>query len=303
MLKKWLFDNFLEKVVRNRLIPCQHTIAREVRLSGKGLFTGSSVHLELKPSAPNSGIVFHRKDLGSEAKVPANFRYVFSTFRSTCLEKNGVRILMVEHLLSALKAFGIDNVEVVLTAPEVPSGDGSASLFVDLLEKAGKVSQDALRKVWKVHQPVYWTNHKAHLVALPSEDFQISYTLHYPDSKILESQYFSHVLEKNRYVEEISQCRTFALQEEVDGLMKKGLLLEAGLENGILIRDDAVMNEGGLRFSTEMARHKILDLIGDIALLGYHLHTHIIAICSGHEAHVAFNHRLHDSMERLACAN
>ncbi|MEM8628870.1 MAG: UDP-3-O-acyl-N-acetylglucosamine deacetylase [Chlamydiota bacterium] len=279
----------------------QYTIERTVSLVGSGLFTGRKVRLSLIPAPVNAGIFFRRQDLPKAPPIPAHYAWVSSTFRSTSLAKQGASVLMVEHLLSALKAIGIDNLEILVDGPEIPSGDGSALLFVEALEKAGIVSQPACKNRRRLLRPVYYAQGDTRLVALPAKDLHIHYTLDYPGVPLLSSQYYAFSLTPEAYLQEIAPARTFALQEEIEALQKKGLLQNASLDQGISIEKGSVLNPGGLRFPEEMARHKILDLIGDLSLTGVDFGADIFAIRSGHAAHIAFCPHLVEAMEPSAC--
>lgn len=195
---------------------------------------------------------------------------------------------MVEHLLSALHALGIDNVRIAVEGPEIPAGDGSANPFVFLIEKAGVVTSKEPRKFLKIDKPVYWSDHEVHLVALPGEGFAVSYTMHYPNSPLLGSQYCSFHLDPEKYKTEIAPSRTFSIYEEILPFIEKGIIKGGGLENALVIQGDKILNPEGARFSDEMVRHKVLDLIGDLALIGRPILGHIISIRSGHQSNVAF---------------
>jgi len=195
---------------------------------------------------------------------------------------------MVEHLLSALYAYGIDNARIELEGPELPAGDGSAQLFVDMIEKSGLAVQQKPRKFIRVSEPIYWSEGDIHLIALPSPDFRVSYTMHYPHSPLLRSQYYAFALQPLRYKAEIAPCRTFSLYEEIVPFIEKGIIKGGGLENALVIQGGRILNPDGARFEDEMVRHKILDLIGDLALIGAPLLAHIVAVRSGHSSNVAF---------------
>jgi UDP-3-O-[3-hydroxymyristoyl] N-acetylglucosamine deacetylase len=266
----------------------QKTLSRDASISGIGLFTGEKATLKICPALPNTGIVFQRVDLPGKPELPATLSFVREAPRCTRLASEKASIHMVEHLLSALYAMGVDNARIELDGPEVPAGDGSALLFVDLIEKAGLKTQDSLRKTLKISQPLYWSEGDIHLVALPAEEFRLSYTIYYPHSPLLRSQYFSITLSPENFKKEIASCRTFSLYEEIIPFIEKGLIKGGGLENALVIKGDQIMNPGGARFPDEMVRHKILDLIGDLSLLGAILRAHVIAIRSGHASHIAF---------------
>jgi len=272
----------------SRLPEKQKTLQHEVFLSGLGLFTGEKCSIKICPAEPNTGIVFQRVDLPGKPEIPATLTYVKETPRCTRLAREKASIHTVEHLLSALSALEVDNARIEVEGPEIPIGDGSSLVFVELIEKAGFKAQEQERRCLKITQPLFWTEGEISLVALPSEHFRISYTIHYPHSPLIRSQYYSFSLQSDAYKSEIASCRTFSLYEEILPLIEKGMIKAGGLENALVIKGDQVLNPGGARFPDEMVRHKVLDLIGDLALIGMPLQGHIIAICSGHSSHVAF---------------
>lgn len=266
----------------------QHTIQNEVEASGIGLFTGENVSLRIVPAAPNTGIVFRRVDLKDKPEIPAHLSFVREAPRCTRLAKGQVSIHMVEHLLSALGAMGVDNAFIEVTGPEILAADGSAKLFVELIEKAQVIKQDISRKVIRITKPVHWSEGDVHLIALPADEFRISYTMHYPQSPLLRSQFYTISLDPFKFKEEIASCRTFSLYEEILPFIEKGIIKGGGLENALVIRGDSIMNPEGARFPDEMVRHKILDLIGDLSLLAAPIIGHIISVRSGHSSNIAF---------------
>ncbi len=195
---------------------------------------------------------------------------------------------MVEHLLSALGAMEIDNAKIEIQGPEVLAADGSAQLFVELIEEARVEIQRAPRRFLHISNPIYWTQGEVHLIALPAKEFRISYTMHYPQSSLLRSQYYTVSLSPKHFKEEIAPCRTFSFYEEILPLIEKGLIKGGGLENAVVIKGDQIMNPEGARFQDEMVRHKILDLIGDLSLIGIPLLGHIISVRSGHSSNILF---------------
>lgn len=266
----------------------QKTLKSETSFHGKGLFTGEQVSLKLCPAPVNTGIVFRRVDLPHQPEIPALLDFVQETPRCTRLAKGDAVVFMVEHLLSALSALEIDNVYVDLKGSEIPSGDGSAQMFVDLIEQVGLQEQASPRRFLQITEPVYWSKGDVHLVALPAPSFRLSYTLHYPQSKFLGSQYYDLALSAQAYKTQIAPCRTFSQYEEILPFIEKGLIKGGGLENALVIRGEEVLNPEGVRFPNEPVRHKVLDLIGDLSLTGTPILAHIIAICSGHSSNVAF---------------
>ncbi len=266
----------------------QLSIANEIGLDGSGLFTGEGCSIKLIPAEENHGIVFKRVDMENAPEIPALSQFVSETPRCTCLSNGGARIGMVEHLLSALSALQIDNVLVEVTGPEIPSVDGSSLPFVEMIERAGLRRQKIARNVLKIQTPVYWSQGDVHIIALPYSGFKISFTAHYPQSPLIQSQYFTYQSLESDYKNQIAPCRTFSVYEEIMPLIERGFLKGGGLHNALVLQGDKVLNPEGLRFTDEVVRHKILDLIGDLALVGRPLEAHVISICSGHFANVAF---------------
>lgn len=265
--------------------PSQTTLQHPQELKGISLFSGNEVTIRLLPAKAGEGIYFVRTDLPEEPKLEALVDSVIShPFNCTAIGNEEIQIHTIEHLLAALYAMGIDNACIEIDGAEVPIFDGSSKLIVEAIEKAGIQELGAPKEFYELQEPVYYEDGHVSLVALPAEQFQVSYTWHYPKSKNFNSQYFSAEITKQLFVDQISFCRTFAFYEDISLLLKKNQVKGASLEQGILIRDDRVVNELGLRTSSELVRHKVLDLIGDIALIGKPLKAHIIAIRSGHKS-------------------
>lgn len=270
----------------------QKTLRCDFAVSGVGLFTGEAARVTLRPAPTHFGISFQRVDLPQKPLIPALIDSVREVPRTTRLVAGNGSVLMVEHLLSALRGLGVDNALIEIEGNEVPVGDGSASFWVEALRSYGLVEQEVARLPHKLLEPVYWSEGDATLVALPSQEFRVSYTYHNPDSLQFRSQFYSLVVEPKRYEQEIASCRTFSHYEEVAPLIEKGMIKGGGLESAVVVRDDQVLNPEGLRFADEFARHKVLDLIGDLALVGVPFLAHIIAVRSGHAAHARFAKRL-----------
>jgi UDP-3-O-[3-hydroxymyristoyl] N-acetylglucosamine deacetylase len=264
-----------------------------------GLFTGQKVDLTICPADANQGIVFQRVDLPHKPLLPAKLENLKSNPRCTIIGTGDIQIQTVEHLLSALCAFDIDNACIQISASEVPILDGSALGFVELIEQSGICEQEETKSIFYLGSPVFYSQKDVHIVALPSEEYRISYTLHYPQSKLLGSQFYSVCVDPESFKTEIAPSRTFSLYEEVNLMIEKGLLKGGSLENGVIIKDDTVLNSEGLRFKDEMVRHKILDVIGDLSLVSLRFIAHIIAIRSGHASNNAFAKELlnHIKME------
>ena len=279
--------------------PKQRTLQRSTSVTGLGLFTGEKATLRLCPAEADTGIIFQRMDLPHKPFLPATLDHVQGTPRCTMIGIQGVLIQTVEHLLSALKAYQIDNVLIEIDGPEVPILDGSAIGFVEMIEKAGVATLAEERLRGRLQMPVSWSQNDTHLVALPSDEYRVSYTLHYPHSDFIGSQYYSFVVDEEGFKQEIAPSRTFSLYEDIAPLIEKGLLKGGNLNTGVLIKDNAVANPEGLRFRNELVRHKVLDLIGDLSLNAVYFPVHIIAIRSGHTTNIAFAKELakHIKME------
>lgn len=266
----------------------QHTVKREASFSGIGLHTGEEVTMRFLPAKEGTGVIFKRIDLPGNPTIPATVEYVCANARNTTLGIADVRIHTVEHVLAAIRAYNIDNICIEIDGIEPPVGNGSSDVFITMIEEAGIIEQEAIVPIVKLRNPVYWSEGEIHLVALPYDGYRISYTLNYPNTKILKSQYFSTIIDCESFKREIASCRTFSLYEEVSLLMDRGLIKGASLDNAVVIKDDVVLSKGGLHFPDEMVRHKILDVVGDLSLVGFDFQAHIIAIRAGHASNVAF---------------
>ena len=278
----------------------QRTLKQEVSLAGTGLFTGSKVHMRFCPAPVNSGIQFKRTDLDGHPTCPAHVDYVIDTPRCTIIGKDECTIQSVEHVLAALAGYGIDNLLIELHGPEVPIGDGSAIPFIEMIEEAGICYQSAKKHHYQVTTPIFWTHGDVHLVALPYDEFRISYTLNYPSSKLLRSQFYTFVHNEESFKKEIAMCRTFSLYEEIVPLIEKSQIKGGSLENALVIKGDAILNPEGAHFPDEMARHKVLDLMGDLSLTGILLEAHVIALRSGHRSNTAFAKEIVNTFAEVA---
>lgn len=277
----------LETIVRK-----QRTLKEAASYSGIGIHTGKQVSLRFCPAKAGTGIIFKRVDLPSQPVIPATVEYVQDTSRSTTIGVKEVRIHTVEHVLSAIKAYSIDNLCIEISGIEPPVGNGSSDVFVELIEQAGVKEQEQSHPIVKIQQPVYWAEGDIQLVALPYEGYRVSYTLNYPGSRFLQGQFHTCLVNPDTFKKEIAPCRTFSLYQEISALVDRGLIKGGSLDNAVVIKDDVILSKGGLFFPNEMARHKILDLIGDLSLIGFDFHAHVIAICSGHGSNFAFAKRL-----------
>lgn len=267
----------------------QHTVRKIIRFYGVGLHSGQPVHMAIKPAPADSGIRFRRLDLPASEDIQARLDKIVDTRLATTLGNDGVRISTTEHLMAALFGYGIDNAIVELDGSEVPIMDGSAGPFLHLLQLTGKKRQNRPRKVLRIKKEIVWQSGESLLRVLPYNGFKISARIDFND-EIIRSQHYSINLTEERFAEEIARARTFGYVEQVEALWEKGLALGGNLSNVIAIHWNrkTVLNEGGLRFDDEFIRHKVLDLTGDLALLGYPLLGHVIAHHPGHGQHLAF---------------
>ena len=263
----------------------QTTIKKAVELVGIGLHKGSPVRLRLEPLESNSGIVFYRSDVDvSIPLVPSN---VVDTKMATVIGKDGHVISTIEHMLSAVYAYGIDNLRVIVDADEIPVMDGSSASFCMLLDEAGIVEQDLPKKVMRIKKEVIVQDGDKYVKLSPSPDLKYDFTIKFPHPVINTQDYVLHFT-KEGYKEEISKARTFGFLHEVQYLRSKGLALGGSLENAVVLDDKKVLNPEGLRYSDEFVRHKILDAIGDMSLIGMNFIGNYEAMAGSHD----LNHKL-----------
>lgn len=276
----------------------QRTLKSEATFTGIGIHTGQQVSLKFIPAKEGTGIVFKRVDLPGQPIIPATVEYVQDTSRSTTIGINNIRIHTVEHVLAAVNAYQIDNLTIELSNIEPPVGNGSSDVFIDIIEKAEVIEQQVSVPILKLNQPVYWADGEIQVIALPYDGYRISYTLNYPHSDILKAQFHTIDITQETFKKELAPCRTFSLYEEVSYLMDKGLIKGGSLDNAVIIKEDVVLSKGGLFFPDEMARHKILDMVGDLSLVGIPFHAHIISIRSGHTSNYEFAKKLYHYLSK-----
>lgn len=265
----------------------QRTLRRQISCAGIGLHSGNKVTLTLKPAAADTGIRFRRSDLGAE--IRAHVGEVSNIQYATVLGHNGATVETVEHLLAALVSVGVDNALVELTHNEVPIMDGSAAPFLYLVHEAGVKRLSTPRRYIKVLRPVQIAHGDKRIAVYPSDHFKVSYTISF-DHPILRHQSRTERITEQSFAEHIAPARTFGFLKEVEWLRQNGLALGGSLENAIVIGDTGVLN--ALRFEDEFVRHKILDVIGDLALLGHPLIGHVVAHRAGHALHTELAMRL-----------
>src|SRR5216117_493461 len=263
----------------------QRTLRRPVSCTGIGLHSGNKVTLSLKPAPADFGIRFQRSDLGG-LEIPATVTHLGGIQYQTGLTREAVSVETVEHLLAALTALGIDNVIVELNSPEVPIMDGSAAPFVYLVNEAGIRRLQAPRRYLKVLRPISLTQGDKRIALYPSDHFKVTYSISF-DHPLLRHQSRTMRITEESFVEEVAPARTFTFLKDVEMLRQNGLALGGSLENAIVLGEAGVLNNA-LRFEDEFVRHKILDAIGDLALVGYPVIGHLVAHRAGHALHTAF---------------
>jgi UDP-3-O-[3-hydroxymyristoyl] N-acetylglucosamine deacetylase len=261
----------------------QRTLRRSITCAGIGLHSGNKVTLSLKPAPAGYGIRFQRADLGG-LEIPASVEHVASIHYATGLARGDAAVETVEHLLAALVSQGIDNVMVELSHPEVPIMDGSAAPFVYLIQEAGVKKLAAPRQYLRVVRPVSVEHGDKRMAIYPAEGFRVSYTISF-DHPLLRHQTRTFDVDEDTFAEEIAPARTFGFLKEVEMLRQRGLALGGSLDNAIVLGETGPLNT--LRFEDEFVRHKILDAIGDLALVGYPIVGHVVVQRGGHALHTA----------------
>ena len=264
----------------------QRTIGKEASVKGKALHTGQEVTLTLKPGAPNTGLVFRRIDLVGKPEVRPVSEMVTDLERKTTVSSDAVKLHTIEHVLSALSGMGVDNAIVELNASEPPIVDGSARPFTTLVHQAGIVEQDAEREVFTLTHPITINEGSRSIIALPFDGLRITCTS--ADDRGIHTQHLTIDIEDDSYAAMIAPARTFTIYEDIEALLKKGLIQGGSLDSAIILKGDKIVSKEPLRFNDELVRHKILDIVGDIVLAGVRVKAHIIAVRPGH----ALNARL-----------
>lgn len=301
----------------------QHTLAAPVTITGVGIHTGQTVEMVLKPAEPNTGIVFKRVDLPDGPTVKADVDNVIETTRSTTIEANGARVSTIEHLMGALVGNKVDNVLIEINASEVPILDGSAAPFVEIIKEAGVQKQDAPKVYYTLQHNISFSDDKkkVEMVALPSNDYRINTLIDF-NSPVLGTQH-ADLKQISDFNEQISSSRTFCFFHELEYLIDNNLIKGGDINNAIVVvdkpvtdeqvnriakvfrKDNVKVNEGGilnnleLRFPNEPARHKLLDMVGDLALVGFHFKAHIIANRPGHSSNIEFARKIKEHIKKF----
>ena len=270
----WTKNYFIITVMKQR------TILREVTIKGKSLHTGEEVNLTLKPAPENHGIVFRRTDLYGKPELKPLVDLVEDLVRSTTIADGHAKVHTVEHVLSALNGCGVDNVLIEMDASEPPILDGSAKHFVNLIQQAEPVEQDAEREYYVLDEPISVTRGSSSIIALPYDGFRITCTS--ADDRGIHTQHLMLDVDPETFVAQIAPARTFTIYEDIEELLKLGKIKGGSLDSAIVIKGDKIVSKEPLRFKDEFVRHKMLDIIGDIVLVGMPIKAHIIAVRPGH---------------------
>jgi UDP-3-O-[3-hydroxymyristoyl] N-acetylglucosamine deacetylase len=275
----------------------QQTLKNVIRATGVGLHTGEKLYLTLRPAPADTGIVFVRVDVDPVVEIPALTEYVGDTTLATTIVKDGQRISTIEHLMSAFSGLGIDNAYVEVSGPEMPIMDGSAATFVFLIQSAGIEAQNALKKFIRIKKPVQVGDEESAksydqtAAILPFDGFKVSHTIIY-DNAVIKKQQASVDFSNTSFIKEVSRARTFGLIQEFEHLRERNLAQGGSLDNAVVVDDYRVLNDDGLRHEDEFVRHKILDAIGDMYLLGHSLIGEFVGYKSGHTENHALRKKL-----------
>jgi len=279
----------------------QRTIQRELSLKGMGLHTANKVNLTFKPAPEDSGINFIRIDLPDKPVIKASVDYLLSPSRSwrrSSVGNGQAEIHTIEHLMAALAGTGIDNIYIEIDNDEVPGMDGSSLNFFEILNEAGIKEQEKDRQYYSIKEPIFQEEDGSSIIALPFSEFKISYTLNY-NHQLLETEFLELNLDSEVFKKEIASARTFCLQEEAAELQRQGLGRGANYDNTLVIGKNGVINNK-LRYQNEFIRHKILDLIGDLYLVGCPIKGHIIALRSGHSLNLKIARKISEQRQRYS---
>ncbi len=279
----------------------QRTIEKEISVKGVGLHTANKVNITFKPAECDTGIAFVRVDAPGRPVIKASVDFLLpqdTSFRRSSIGRDGVYIQTIEHLMATLSGAGIDNILIEMDNSEVPGMDGSGLSFLELLAKAGIKEQGHDRKYYSIKEPIFVEEEGSVIVALPSSEFKISYTLNY-EHPLLKAGYLEMAINPDTFKQELASARTFCLQDEADGLQKQGLGRGANYDNTLVVGKGGVI-KNTLRYEDEFIRHKILDLMGDLYVLGQPVKGHIVAIKSGHSLNLKLVKKIAQQRERFS---
>jgi UDP-3-O-[3-hydroxymyristoyl] N-acetylglucosamine deacetylase len=273
----------------------RQTLATPVEMRGVGLHSGSPVRMRLRPAEAGAGVVFVRLDAGAIA-IPANLAHAGPSFYATVLVKDGVTVSTIEHLMAALYALQVDDVTIELDGPEVPILDGSARPFVEAVLRAGVRELDRPRQYLTVVRPVGVTNEDKRVVVYPCREYRVTYAIDFEHPLLHYQELTASLWSREAFIEKLAPARTFTLEREIEALRRAGLARGGSLDNAVVVARDRILNPD-LRFADEFVRHKMLDLTGDLSLLGYPLRGHVVAYRAGHDMHARLARRLRDATD------
>ena len=280
----------------NALVSQQHTLGEKVEFSGVGLHSGQRVTMAFLPAAPNTGLRFRRVDLEGKPEIEAHVSHVSQTTRSTTLSKGNTKVQTVEHVLATLSGFAIDNAIIELDANEPPIGDGSARQYCEMVDKAGIVPQAEPREMCELTEPVELQTNDSLISIFPHDRLKVTCTS--ADDSGRFSQFLSINVTPETWRRDLAHARTFCFYDEIEFLIKNGLIRGGSLENAVVIRDDAVLTTEPLRYPDEFVRHKILDIIGDLTLVGKPLRGHVVAVRTSHAMNCEMAQMILDSVRK-----
>lgn len=280
----------------------QQSLGQSISCTGIGLHTGLPVTLTLRPAPPDTGIMFVRHGAGKRVSLGALVQNLVQTELCTAIRVNGTSVKTIEHLLAALVGLEVDNAFVELDAEEVPAMDGSSSPFVRLIKAAGVVPQERRQSFLKITQPIEVIDGDRRVIIEPSSHPRITYSIQY-DHPLIQTQTYVYDCSVSAFEQDIAEARTFGFLQEVEDLWSRGLGKGGSLDNTIVLSDREVLNQSGLRFRDEFVRHKILDLIGDLALLGVPFLGHLIADRSGHALHTKLVEKILEQPDKWVLVN
>ena len=279
----------------------QRTISKESSIKGKSLHTGNEVTLTFKPAAPNTGYTFKRVDLYGKPEIKPEVSLVHDLVRSTTISNGNAKVHTIEHVLSALSGCGIDNVIIELDSSEPPILDGSARPFVELIMESGPIEQEQDRDYWELKEPICVGSGNRSIVAIPHDGLKITCTS--SDDRGAHVQHLSVDIDSDFYTSNIAPARTFTLYEDIEKLLKLGKIRGGSLDSAIVIKGDKIMSKEPLRFEDEFVRHKILDIVGDLCLLGKPLKAHLIAVRPGHALNSELSQKIIESLSNKKKSN
>ncbi|MBP3357307.1 MAG: UDP-3-O-[3-hydroxymyristoyl] N-acetylglucosamine deacetylase, partial [Opitutales bacterium] len=274
----------------------QRTILKEVSINGISLHSAAKVTLTLKPAPENTGIVFRRKDIYAKPEIRPHISLISTDLvRNTSVAEGHVKLHTIEHIVSALNGMNVDNCYIEMDADEPPILDGSAKLFVKLIQDAQPVEQEAEREEFSLVEPITISDGNRSIIALPHDGLKITCTS--TDDRGSHTQHLSIDIDPETYQSGIALARTFAVYEDIEPLLKMGKIQGGSLNSAVVIKGDKILSEEPLRYKDEFVRHKILDIVGDIALLGVKLNAHIIAVRTGHALNAKLTAKIFEQMQ------